>query len=286
MKRKMFLDSSLQQEFDEKGYVKIPFLNPDEVTILKDFYLDHFYNRNEQYNGLENRTFTEFSVINFKPEFKKKCFDQITKICLPRANSILYNCEPLIGNFIAKYNEKGLLPIHQNWAVVDEKKFASVSIWCPLQDTDEINGTLYFVEGSHTYFRGNRHTQTHESFAQIHNYLLDQHLKPIPTKAGEAIILDDAIIHYSPVNQSSEIRLAVQIILKPTEATAQFIESDPDNPSVGKVYHVDPEFFFHFNEFKADKRYKVVKQINISKPVYSEQTFLKKNQKKKWWQPG
>jgi len=279
----VFKDPSLNNEFEKKGYIKVPFLNQEEVSRLKDFYLDNFYNKNEQYNGLENRTFTEFSVINFKSEFKKKCFQEITEICLHPAQHLLDDFEPIIGNFIAKYNEKGLLPIHQNWSVVDETKYSSVSIWCPLQDTTEENGTLYFIDGSHKYFRGNRHTQTHESFSGIHDYLFDEHLKPVPVKAGEAIFLDDAIIHYSPVNQTNQIRLAVQLIMKPKKAQAQFIETDLHDTEKGKIYNADPEFFFAFDEFKANINYKPIGNFEQKKTIYTKETFLRKNKQKKWW---
>ncbi|WP_373566141.1 phytanoyl-CoA dioxygenase family protein, partial [Salmonella enterica] len=79
---------------------------------------------------------------------------------------------------------------HQDWSMVEEPRYTSVTVWCALMDMTPENGCLRALKGSHqidNYVRGrNTYDYLHLSSAFIHKYLMQN----IPMKAGEAIIFN------------------------------------------------------------------------------------------------
>ena len=70
----------------------------------------------------------------------------ITKAFQKRVDEYLNDYTPIIANYIRKKEGGGEVPLHQNWAFVEEDKFTSVSIWVPLVDSNEENGTLQMTK--------------------------------------------------------------------------------------------------------------------------------------------
>lgn len=269
----MFFDEKLQAEFDEKGYVAIPFLTDAEVKELYNFYLTD-NKLAENYDP----TYAEFSVLNAELENRRKIFNKINSIFLPRSEKILNNCRPLIANYVCKEPKKGLVPVHQNWAVVDETKYTSISIWCPLVDTSKENGTLAFVDGSHKKFRGIRGSYANSSFLPISEHIIKNYLTFMEMKAGHAIFLDDSVIHYSSPNQSDVIRLAIQLIMVPSEIKPYHYAFHGNQvDEMVDLYEVDEEYYLGMVNWRGDlSKYQKLSSFNYSAPIYSEETFKQK----------
>jgi hypothetical protein len=253
--RRIFIDSQLEKEFNRNGFVKIKFLEGKTLLYLRDFYENNFSNDEKHIDKVGyNKEYTEFSVIDFAKDSRKLCFHFIQQQFESALTSILYNYKPVIGNFITKHPGKGILPLHQNWSLVNEHFFTSVSVWFPLQDSESFNGTLKILRGSHKFFRGFRIAESHERFLGISDQFKDKFLEDIQVKSGEAIILDDSLIHGSNINQSGNRRIAVQQILIPDEIPEPFFcFRNPDNPEKkGLVYQVNNNFFFDMKDLKGD----------------------------------
>ena len=86
------------------------------------------------------------------------------------------------------------------------------------------------------------------AFSEIEEELVEELLTPVFVRAGEAIILDDSVVHYSPPNETAEARLAIQYVMVPDEAEVLFhqqVGSEGDTLEVD-VWRVDAGFFFDF----------------------------------------
>jgi hypothetical protein len=97
---------------------------------------------------------------------------------------------------------------HQDITFVDESRFVSVNVWIALQDTDETNGCMYFLRGSHNFLHTIR--PTHE-YKWTYQNVIDEIKSAsvsFPVKAGEAFIFNHAVIHGSHPNTSGAVRLA------------------------------------------------------------------------------
>ncbi len=218
--RPVFLDKNLQDTFWEQGYVKLQLFTPGEINELKNFY--NTLQPNSRFNEQEKNVKYHFTFLDDNKEYKNKVFEHISRIIQPKIDTLLNNYEPLVINFVQKEPGLGEVPIHQNWSFVEEDKFVSVSIWCPLVDVAEINGTLEVIDKTHRLFRDViRSPSIPWFFTGYENHMIQNYCKPLEVKAGEVVIFDDSIIHYSKPNHGTYNRLVIQVIAKPKEAQAK-----------------------------------------------------------------
>ncbi len=249
VERRTFRDDALQTELEVRGYVVVPLLGPDEVASLRERYAlaaDSPDGVNPP--GAYNDVYGEFSIIHSRPDFRRTAFELIDAVVVPRTADVLDDHCPIIANFVNKPPGTGVVPTHQNFSVVDETRFRSVSVWVALVDCTVGNGAMYLLDGSHRLLRGRRGMWAYQAFGSIDEAVLTEHLTPIEIPAGHAIILDDALVHYSPPNSSTERRLAIQLVMIPADAEPIWFEQVGDDGQGGAevdVWRIDDEAFFY-----------------------------------------
>jgi hypothetical protein len=276
--RRVLRNDDLERAFQKDGYVKIPFISNKEVEELKQLFFDTLPESGGQITSddIKNEHFIsyDFTFIDKNPDYKRKVFEIITSYFKPHMEKLLEDYRPIIANYIRKKTDSGEVPLHQNWAFADERKCTTVSIWCPLVDSTVENGTLHVVPGSHKRFGENRGPMVPWELEGIKNEIIKNYLIPIETKAGDCVILDDSIVHYSPLNKTNGLRLAIQLICLPEEIPSIHFHLDPkSNPNEIFVLEVGDEFYMDFNPWKKPKNVKVLKRIpykfkNIDEPEF------------------
>jgi ectoine hydroxylase-related dioxygenase (phytanoyl-CoA dioxygenase family) len=277
LERQVLRDPDLQRTFDDKGYVIVPLISDDDVARLREGYL-RAAGSPEGVNpeGSYNDTYAEFSVIHSRPSFRQEAYELITSVLTPAADRYLSDYRPLVANFVNKPPGTGVVPAHQNWSVVDEASYQSVSVWVALVDCVLDNGTMLMCDGSHRMLRGRRGMWAYHQFSRIESSLIEQHLTPVDVRAGDAVILDDAVVHYSPPNATADPRLAIQFVMVPREADALFFQqvgTDGDTLDVD-VWRVEPEFFFNFWHGDGDAEHgSVVARRSVPAPLLNDEQF-------------
>ena len=250
--RRVLIDKQLQKEFEEKGYVKIQLFSKDEINEFLSIHQN--LHPDARFNTQEKNVKYHFTFLDENKDYKHKVFDHISKIIQPKIDTLLNNYEPLIINFVQKEPGLGEVPIHQNWNFVDETKYVSISIWCPLVDVAEINGTIEVVDKTHKIFRNIiRSPSIPWFFTGYEKHIINKYCKPIEVKAGEVLIFDDSIIHYSKPNNGTYNRLVIQIIAKPKEVQAKhyylkkgFLKNEMQEMDVDKNFFLN--FKYHITE--------------------------------------
>lgn len=120
-----------------------------------------------------------------------------------------------------------------------------MTIWCPLVDVIESNGAIQVVKGSHKILPHIEAPNSPAYFINFQEALIEKYLKPFPMKAGEAIIFDDGLIHWSRQNDSDQSRIAIQILCIPSDATpTSFFK---ENEQRFELIYADSEFFLNSN---------------------------------------
>ena len=264
--RRVMRDDLLEAQFQLDGYVEIPFINKEEVAALLQKFYDTLPKSGGQITagetGVEGAGFItyDFTFIDKNIEYKKEVFKIITEYFAPHVEKWLADYKPIIANYIRKKSDTGEVPLHQNWAFADEKKVCTVSIWCPLVDSFKENGTLQIVPGSHKRFGEVRGPMIPWELEGIKKEIIADHLVPMNIKAGTAIVLDDSIVHYSAINATNDLRLAIQLILIPGEEPSIHYHMNPSqNAEDVNVLEVDHEFYMQFNPWKQPEGAKLVK---------------------------
>lgn len=267
LRRPVLRDPVLQEEFDRRGYVVVPMIGPNDVQMLHDAYVDAAETEGGiNPPGAYNDTYAEFSVIHSRTDFRRTAFELITSTLRPAADRLLVDYRPLYANFVNKLPGSGVVPAHQNFSVVDEARFQSVSVWVALVDCEVRNGAMLMGDGTHRVLRGRRGMWAYQTFSNIEEPLISEFLNPLPVKAGDAVILDDAIVHYSPPNLSENRRLAVQFVMVPNEADALWFQQVGQHDDVLEVdvWRITEPFFFEFWHGDGDSRYgEVISRIEV-----------------------
>ncbi|MDB5227940.1 MAG: hypothetical protein JWN78_2133 [Bacteroidota bacterium] len=269
--RPVFRNSDLEQKFQKDGYVVIPFLDKGEIQDLKNSYFETLPESGGLIHsddaGIKDLITYDFTFIDKNSAYKKLVFDVITAKFKSHVDNYLIDYRPIIANYIRKKTNNGEVPLHQNWAFVEERKCTSISIWCPLVDSNESNGTLQVVPGSHKRFGEIRGPMIPWELEKIKDDIIGNCLIPMNISAGEAVILDDSIIHYSAINKTNDLRLAIQLILIPSETNSIHYHMDPSKSTLKvDVLEVDVDFYMEFNPWKKPENFKLLRTINY-KPV-------------------
>ncbi len=281
--RKVLIDDSLEKEFQREGYVHIPFLSAEEVKRLWDGFFEMIKTSGGQVSpkdaGLDmDYTITyDFTFIDRNAEHKRQVLKLIDSVFRPHYQKILDNYRPLIANYIRKESETGEVPMHQNWAFADERRCNTVSLWVPLVDSHRGNGALEVVPRSHKRFGELRGPMIPWELEKIKAEIIKNDLVTCGIKAGEAIILDDSIVHYSHPNTTKDLRIAIQLILIPNEEPAIHYHMDQQKSmNLVNVLEVEQDFFMEFNPWKQPTGAKKVGERKFEVKDLSYDEFKKR----------
>lgn len=274
--RPIMRDPVAERELSRRGYTVIHLLDDDEVAELRDYYVSSAAAGDLNPPGAYDDRWAEFTIVNSRPDFRRAAFDRISGVLGPRLDQHLVDCRPVIANFVNKPPGTGLVPLHQNITVVDEGRHRSVSVWVALVDCGPGNGALEFIDHSHLAFRGRRGQWAYSDYEPVEGAAAGL-LRRVDVPAGHAIVLDDAVIHYSPPNESDDRRLAIQYVVAPAEAPTVYWEKvaqhghdlELDEMSVG------PDYFFDFWLGAGDRdRGRLTRRVVQSTPPLDEDEFL------------
>ncbi len=258
----IFKDQQVQKQFDRDGFVVLPLLNSAEIKTLSEY----FYKLHpETPAGFYSSTFSD------NIEFKKTITDFAEKIYAPKIDSIFHDIKKLGSSFLCKSpGADSKMPVHQDWTVVDESKFYSVTIWVPLVDTDQSNGAIKVLRGSHRFTTTLRSPNMPGEYENVKDEIWNE-METLPLKAGEAFIFNHALLHASSPNTSSKERLAITYGLIPKESEL-FLYHKNGNGKVEK-YKMPDDMFPRYHNIgekptfgeKIEELDYEVKQVNLLK---------------------
>jgi len=239
---KIFQSEKLNQQFEHKGYITIPFLNEKEVEDLKKLYEEKFP---ESVKGFYSTSFSTDETV------KKEIEEKVNAVFQNKTKEIFNEYNPLGSCYLVKSpGTEGEMPLHQDWTMVDETKYDSITIWIPLINVNKENGAMQVVDGSHRFSDIIRSPFFKNPLNDIQEDLRND-LKFVSLKAGEAIVFSQALIHCSPPNLSNENRIAITYGLTPKEAQLYFYYKNKEG--LTEKWEVPNEFFKKYNTQIGEK---------------------------------
>lgn len=206
----LFKSKKIEQKFRKKGYIIIPdFLNNNDIDQLTTLYNSL---QIEHLEGIYTNIKDRDTVLNEKIDsFLKTVFQ-------PSLEHYFSNFNAGGGVFIVKgTGEKSESTLHQDWNIVDEKKYLSCCVWCPLVDVDESNGCLQIIPKSNNWFNSIRSSNIRPLFINFNK--VDKQLLSVPVKKGSAVVFSHNVFHGSKPNYTEIIRPVATVSVISKDAT-------------------------------------------------------------------
>lgn len=246
MAQRIFKDDAMQARFDKQGFLVVPFIDESEVKELNDLF-------DSLHPDLPKEGFVSGSYSQ-DFAYKKKASDEIVKIFSKHYERLFVDYQPFGAAFLFKMpSQNSELAIHQDWTIVDEEKYVALNCWVPLTDVNETNGALQIVPGSHYDAIKTLRAPTLPFFFSGNDDLVIEESVPMCVKAGEAVILNQSVIHYSRANRSNKIRKAITAGVKSKGTSMQFHYKDNSkNEDVIEVFEMPENFLISFKNFASD----------------------------------
>lgn len=209
----IFQDQELQDRFERDGYVVFDFISAEQAALIAT----RFYELHDKIPGGFYST-----AENPEDSFKKAISDHAESIIAESMEKVFCDYKKLGITFLCKSpGAEGRVPVHRDWMVVDETKYFSGTIWIPTQDVTEANGALRVLPGSHKFFRDLRSSSLPVAFEGYESEIWDQMIT-VPMKAGQAFLLNHAVIHASSANVTDKERLILVCGITPAAARLSY----------------------------------------------------------------
>jgi ectoine hydroxylase-related dioxygenase (phytanoyl-CoA dioxygenase family) len=247
---RLFKDQSVQAAFDRDGYAVVDLIEPEQVADLLAFYhgLDHAQMPNYGF---------QVSLDNERSEFVKEVSDKLTRTVKPFVDQLFQNHRLFTASFVVKEkNPLGVVPPHQDWTFVNERKYWSASIWCPLVDVNVNNGCLGVIRGSHRFYDHVRPSPSpqYEPPFKDQLFTIFPYLQLIEMKAGQALVFNNRTFHASPPNTAEQSRIACGLGITHQDAEIEHYYLLPKQDRVLlERFRVAPEFFYAYNNARLSQ---------------------------------
>ena len=242
-KARVFKAKELQQQLNDNGFVILDFLNQAEVDTLHQLYV---IKHPQGVQGFYTSTFSKDT--DYRKEVDKIIQEQMQR----GLENYFFDYRVHCGSFIVKGNdEKSVLKMHQDMTLVDESIYTGINIWIPLVDLTKENGAIEVLPRSHRLFK----TYRGASLPDIYNGIeesVHKVMQPLYLKAGQAIIFDQSIIHYSPANKSNHTRPVINTFITHKNAGIQICYWDKIRKNEIEIFEQEPDFMVNFQNFGHD----------------------------------
>ncbi len=270
-KRVVFRDKKIQRNFEQNGFVKIDLLEKSEVDYLS-----------KKYQMLSQRLTGDvqmFSIYDKNKEYTKAVHDEISALFEKKLKRITADYKSIIGYFVYKEpNQTEDLEIHQDASFSDETIHPNINIWCPLVDSDNNNGTLNIIKRSHLFSPSIRGFGTKYAFDKIPRFIKKHFSTSIPAQAGQAVIMNSQLYHYSPPNRTKTSRLAAVLAKIPLEAPIYMYYTHYQNPNKeGQIeqFEIEDKFLVEkFERGEVPKNQKSLGMVSYKVDYFSKQRFM------------
>jgi len=200
-RHRLFINQGHHRQFITEGFIHLPnVISKSTLESLKEYY-------HSKFTTPEDTMYVTNHYVTDADE-NKRVSSHIFGLIENSIREILTDYQPLLGIYAAKKKgKKGLFNLHQDWSIIQEELFGVLHCWIPLQDTDETNGTLVVLPGSHLLFHNYRSGTCPIRFTPIETYKELVHV--IRAKAGDMVAYHPALFHGSGESFSESPRVAV-----------------------------------------------------------------------------
>ena len=233
----LFSNKKIQHYLEQDGYVIIDFLDSSEISFLL-----------ELYHSLPNKLNGGFapSIMSRDINYRQLINQKIKQLLAETTTKLFQSYRLCFWSFVVKQGNRAdsKVQMHQDWSFVDETKYNSYGIWCPLINVNPLNGCIHLVKSSHRLNTKPRGLFNDFPYENLLPLIEQKYLTDIPMQAGQALVYNTRIFHCSPPNQTARERVALAGLMIPQDSILRYYHCDfQNNPSQLEVFEVDDEFY-------------------------------------------
>ncbi|MCX6525659.1 MAG: phytanoyl-CoA dioxygenase family protein [Actinobacteria bacterium] len=244
----MFNDESLDAAFWANGFVKVPLLSVEEMSSLRGNFAELSPTDGFDPRNLENpRCEYHCTFLDPNLEYRKQSDHLVRTAMGEQIKAVLPGYRILTSNVYVKPAGTGRFEIHQNWPTIEDIDIPTVTVWAPLQDTGFKNGTIRVVPGGHRIFPDIAAATSDRFFDDFETELIETYLEPVNVAAGEALIFDDSLLHWSSDNLSENPRITFQIEMVPQDAQTVLWIRNPEDPTQFDLWEAATDFWLEYD---------------------------------------
>lgn len=229
-------EAALQEELDERGFVKVSMFSEEQLAEL-----NAVYERFVDFPGDRDVFTISYEILPLRSSTE---IDLAIKAVIRPSLDRVFRSDQLNfvgGAFALKPpGDNAVITPHQDHNAVDERFGDSYNLWFPLHKVDAHNGQMLVQPESHKRLFTLRGVDIMHPFSEINELMMD-HMTPVPMAAGEALVLNNRCIHASQHNRSTEMRRAILFGMAPsaTPLVKMFYNSEKEQVD---IYELDLDF--------------------------------------------
>lgn len=265
----------LGQELDHKGFVKFPLLGKKEVSLIKAFY------DSVEADHIRPGTLFDTTLNTSRKEVIEKTHLFLYPFFENALKKHTANLNYTLAGFLTKrHGRNSAVTIHQDWNYVDESRWPSYSFWLSLDDTGLLNGCMQFIPGSHKFHPSLRISPDIPDYFESYKRDAADYLVDVPSKAGECIMFNQAIIHASRRNYSKAPRIACNLGAYPQGADLLHYYLPPDSAMDAiEKWKISNHSLLHMRKDQRPEYAELVGHVSYSPPEADIEEFLRKCRK-------
>lgn len=234
--RPTFESLTHQRNFETTGFVVLPgLLSPDDVAMLTACWKQHEAAHQDDFSA---------TILSADRATRAMIHEVVAGIWSDKLRKILLDYDVILGSFAVKLpgTQHSNVGLHQDITFVDEERAAGLSLWAPLVNTNEYNGGLAIVPGSQQV-NSNPREPSSLAYRDLVDLVETELLIPLPLRAGDALLMDNRLIHGSPANMSRSPRPVAAGVAVPRGEPVLIYHRDQENaPFLLEKYVVPRDF--------------------------------------------
>ncbi len=232
-------DKNVAEALQTKGFSKLPVIDESIRAKLLELYITSVVpemKEGETYWSMSDRNKSLITFLN----------KSVIELLVPYLQLQFDNFRPIVSSFMVKPAHAADVEMHQDWTFVDNEPEAnSFTCWLPLVATNDQNGKMGFLAGSHNRFLGYRASPS-PPFGHIFSVdgSMVSNIEYLEQQAGEPVVFNHRVIHCSLPNNSSAGRPAIGLTFTSVNNRLihMFLKPGQDKPVLAK-YAVDEAFY-------------------------------------------
>ena len=221
---RIFTDDARQEEFDRQGYIVVRLLSATDAAALL-CRIEEL--RKTVVAGPGCADGLDQSFCTPDADYRRRADEIVSEALREPLLSMIAGYRLAACGVMIKRPHAGEMDVHRDRTVHVEPDLPPVNAWCPLVDVDDSYGNLAMLPGSHKL--PNIETKGVKRFYAAYDSALKRLSVSVPLSAGEAILFDNRLLHWSRPNRHDEHRPVLRAMAVPAESRIVFYKLDAEN---------------------------------------------------------